>query len=417
MREKEHTVDDLRPNASARSMEHSIWVYPWDLLDAGVECQVSELSDSGFTTLSVTATYHAGRLLLPHNPKRTVYFLEDGVAYFEPRSTYYDSTSLKPIKATLAADGDPLQQIILAAHAKSLKVNAWTVFLHNSRLGRENPSMTIENAYGERYSYALCPSHPQVRAYAIALATDLADHYDLAALELEAIGFMGYTHLSHHDKAGICFDLLHDFLLSVCFCNNCKAHFEAQGADAEVIRRVFRKELDTYFASEGLVPVNDVEGVEQRLSEILGSTSLKALLVAREQTVSSLIMEIRSAVRKEVRLVMRAASSSFITGGDAGIEWKSLVGIVDRFLFLQFYREMELVKRELARVMDYQASCNVRLHIGLRAYYPDITSEMELRERLELLDKRRVDGVQFYNYGLLPQSNLQWIRKAITGRP
>ena len=87
MKQEEHTVDHERSDASARSMEYSIWVYPWDLLDAGVEHAVNELSDSGFTTLSVAATYHAGRLLLPHNPKRTVCFLEDGVAYFEPRSS------------------------------------------------------------------------------------------------------------------------------------------------------------------------------------------------------------------------------------------------------------------------------------------------------------------------------------------
>lgn len=417
MKPEENTSDRVTSEAPVRSMEYSIWVYPWDLLDAGLECLVNELSDSGFTTLSIATTYHAGRLLLPHNPKRTVYFLEDGVAYFEPRSSYYDSTILKPMKASLTSDGDPLQRIIPVAHAKGLKVNAWTVFFHNTRLGSENPDMTIENAYGERYSYALCPSHPQVRAYAIALATDLADHYDLAALELEAIGFMGYTHLSHHDKAGIRLDLLHDFLLSVCFCDNCRARIQTEGADALVLRRAFREELYTYFTSDGSVPLNDPELVEQRLCEILDPSSLRALLVARDRTVSSLIRDIRGAVRKEVKLVMRAASSPFITGGDAGIEWKSLVGVVDRFLFLQFYRETDLVRKELARVMDYQSSCDVALHIGLRAYYPDITSEMELRERLGLLDKRRVGGVQFYNYGLLPRPNLQWIRRAMSLRP
>jgi len=55
----------------------------------------------------------------------------------------------------------------------------------------------------------------------------------------------------------------------------------------------------------------------------------------------------------------------------------------------------------------------VPLHVGLRAYYPDVTSEMELRARLRLLDESKVEGVQFYNYGLLPPANLQWIRRSI----
>ena len=71
-------------NANNGRSEYSIWIYPWDVLDAGAETVVGELADWGFSALSVAVTYHAGRLLLPHNPRRTVYFLEDGAAYFEP---------------------------------------------------------------------------------------------------------------------------------------------------------------------------------------------------------------------------------------------------------------------------------------------------------------------------------------------
>jgi hypothetical protein len=352
-------------------------------------------------------------LLLPHNPRRTVYFLEDGAAYFEPCPNYYERTALKPMRASVASERDPLRQAITAAQARSLKVHGWTVFFHNSRLGEQNPDMTIENAYGERYIYALCPSHPQARAYAMGLATDLADHYELAALELEAVGFMGYVHLSHHDKAGMCLDLLHDFLLSACFCRYCKDRIQALGADPELIRSEFQKELETYFRSEGDPALNEPENIEARLVEMLGRVAVNSLLVARDEAVSSLVKEIRQSVRKEVQLIMRAASSRFVTGGDAGVDWQNLGTTVDRFLAIQFYREMDSVKSELHRVMAYRDHCGVPLHVGLRAYYPDVTSEMELRARLRLLDESKVEGVQFYNYGLLPPANLQWIRRSI----
>jgi hypothetical protein len=404
-------MEPKRPNKGP--LEYSIWIYPWDVLDGGAETVIGELADCGFSALSIAATYHAGRLLLPHNPRRRVYFLEDGVAYFEPHSNYYERTFLQPRRAGLAAERDPLRQTIIAAQARSLRVHGWTVFFHNSRLGERNPEMTIENAYGERYIYALCPSNPQARAYALALATDLADHYELTALELEAIGFMGYTHLSHHDKAGIGLDLLHDFLLSVCFCGYCKDRMQALGSDPELIRRKFQEELETHFKGEGNPTVDDPEEVQARLLEMLGRASLNSLLDARDQTVSSLVNEIRQSVRKEVQLIMRAASSRFVTGGDAGIDWRCLSETVDRFLFLQFYREMELVKKELSRVVGYRDRGRVPLHVGLRAYCPDVTSEMELRARLRLLDECKVEGVQFYNYGLLPPANLGWIQRAI----
>jgi hypothetical protein len=113
---------------------------------------------------------------------------------------------------------------------------------------------------------------------------------------------------------------------------------------------------------------------------------------------------------------MRAASSRFITGGDAGMDWKHLEGVVDHFLFLQFYRDMDLVKRELEMVMGYRSKSQVPIFIGVRPYYPDITSEAQFNERLAILDTCRIDGLQFYNYGLLPRANLEWIRKAIRPR-
>ncbi|MBZ5516562.1 MAG: hypothetical protein LAN62_17275 [Acidobacteriia bacterium] len=414
MKKKKSKIDGMQPEKADKGpLQYSIWIYPWDVLDAGAETVVGELVDCGFSALSVATTYHAGRLLLPHNPRRTVYFLEDGVAYFEPHPNYYERTALKPMRASLASEGDPLRPIIRAAQARNFRVHGWTVFFHNSRLGELHRDMTIENVYGERYTYALCPSHPHARAYALALATDLADHYELAALELEAIGFMGHGHLSHHDKAGICLDLLHDFLLSLCFCCYCKDRIQALEADPELIKTKLRKELETYFKGEGKPAVNDPETIEARLVETLGRTSLNSLLLARDQTVSSLVSEIRQSVRREVQLIMRAASSRFVTGGDAGIEWQSLATVIDRFLLIQFFREIRLAGKELRRASEYRDRCGVPLHVGLRAYYPDITNERELRARLQLLNECKVEGVQFYNYGLLPPANLEWIRRSI----
>jgi hypothetical protein len=90
-----------------KPVEYSIQIYPWDVVDAGAETVV-ELADSGFSTLSVPATYYAGRLLLPHNPRRKVLFLEDGVAYFDPHLSYYEGTALKPVRASLPSGADLL---------------------------------------------------------------------------------------------------------------------------------------------------------------------------------------------------------------------------------------------------------------------------------------------------------------------
>ncbi|MCI0476794.1 MAG: hypothetical protein L0Y55_11145, partial [Anaerolineales bacterium] len=59
-----------------QTIGNSIWVYPWDLFDNGLERALDEIAGAGLDSISVAATYHAARLLLPHNPRRKVLTLE-----------------------------------------------------------------------------------------------------------------------------------------------------------------------------------------------------------------------------------------------------------------------------------------------------------------------------------------------------
>ena len=63
-----------------------------------------------------------------------------------------------------------------------LAVNAWLVPLHNTRLGQAYPDITVENAFGDRYVYSLCPSSPDAREYAIALCKDVTDNYPVLGM-------------------------------------------------------------------------------------------------------------------------------------------------------------------------------------------------------------------------------------------
>jgi hypothetical protein len=76
---------------------------------------------------------------------------------------------------------------------------------------------------------------------------------------------------------------------------------------------------------------------------------------------------------------------------------------------------LDLVESELRRGLENRERSGLPLYVGLRAHYPDITSEPELQARLQLLKEQSVKGVQFYNYGLLPSANLGWIQKAVRG--
>jgi hypothetical protein len=61
------------------------------------------------------------------------------------------------------------------------------------------------------------------------------------AIELEAAGFYGYEHLSHHNKCRITFDLFHYFLFSSCFCHRYNLALRSSGLDPDLISGKFRE--------------------------------------------------------------------------------------------------------------------------------------------------------------------------------
>src|SRR5918996_675272 len=87
------------------------------------------------------------------------------------------------------AERDVLHELCEAGIA----ANAWMVLLHNSRLGAAHPNMTVQNAFGDRYVYSLCPSAPEVRQYAVALCKDLTDRYAVSGISILTPGFLPYA--------------------------------------------------------------------------------------------------------------------------------------------------------------------------------------------------------------------------------
>ena len=63
-------------------MDHTLWVYPWDVLDD--PAAADEIAALGLGRVSLAASYHSTRTLLPHNPRRKVLVARHAAVYFEP---------------------------------------------------------------------------------------------------------------------------------------------------------------------------------------------------------------------------------------------------------------------------------------------------------------------------------------------
>ena len=88
----------------------------------------------------------------------------------------YAGLRITPQVSRLATEVDVLADLLTRAGRRGLAVRAWTVFLHNTTLGSRHPDCAPQNVFGDPYITNLCPANPDVRAYARALAADLASH-------------------------------------------------------------------------------------------------------------------------------------------------------------------------------------------------------------------------------------------------
>ena len=194
----------------------SMFSYSWDIAEEGLDNYVDKVTNLGINTITLAGSYHAGKFLRPKSHKNKIYFPEDGTVYFKNNPEKYGS--IKPAPHSIFGDGNILESL---TKKKNLNVNAWLVLLHNSRLGLAHPEAAVKNAFDDPYIYALCPSAPQARAYAIGLCKDISETYEVKGLSIESIGFPPFEHGYHHEMSFVRPNIWLSQNLGLCFCNFC----------------------------------------------------------------------------------------------------------------------------------------------------------------------------------------------------
>ncbi|MGE5589157.1 MAG: hypothetical protein ACM3ZA_00800 [Bacillota bacterium] len=391
-------------------MRSTMWTYPWDVLDVGVDTALDELTvKAGVGGLSLATAYHAGRFLQPRSPRRSVYFPEDGTIYFHPDVNRYENLLIKPKVARLIQErGDVLRQLEHAREKRDFALNSWTVCLHNTRIGMEYPQVTTVNAFGDRNYYNLCPSNPDARAYVTTLVADLTRRYALDSVELESPNFMGFAHEFHHEKDGVGLTAKDDFLLSLCFCDSCMARARAAGVDAEAARRTVRRWLEETLNRP--IPVQDPDFVARGVEGFRDTPEVYEFLRWRFEPVTSLTREIREAAhpRTQVYFLSLLTSQAWLFG----IDFEGVAQASDGVVVCAYDTRAPQVGLDIA---DARARIpqGKYLATGLRVFYPEVHDGDELRDKVQAAAGSGTDGFNFYNYGLIPPTRHDWVRQSL----
>ena len=387
--------------------EHSIWAYPWDLHDLALADTLPKLQSLGVNMVSLATSYHAGRFVQPGNPRRRVYFPQDGTVYYRPDPARWQGHEITPLMANIVEnEGDMLAALIAARDRGGPKVSCWTVCLHNTRLGMAHPDHVMRTAHGDAHFYALCPSSPAARAYVTNLAAEISHRYAPDRVELESPDFMGFSHGFHHEKDGLPLLAEDIFLLGICFCRHCTARANAAGIEAEAARRTVADLLDAAFARE--LPVAQVPGFPaQGITAFVAYEALYAYLRWRCEPVTALIAEIRTATHRATRLLLIDAEGSWA----GGIDLPALVPHIDGILHCAYVTPPDRIAGLMEKTRALLGP-DKTLIAGFQLFHPTVADAADLAQRVAQT-ALYVDGCNFYNLGLVPPARLQWIRTAL----
>jgi hypothetical protein len=388
-------------------MRCAMWTYPWDVLDLGLPVVLSDLRDrAGLNGINLAASYHAGRFFQPRSPVRKSYFPEDGTIYFRADPRRWADHAIVPLAASLVAErGDVLRSLVDARDSNGLTVAAWTVCLHNTRLGVLHPGACTRNAFGDPNYYSLCPSHPDVRAYAITLVADLAHGYRPDAIQLESPGFMGFAHEFHHEKDGVGLTAEDDYLMALCFCDACLRRAAAAGVDGKAAQQTVRGWIAEL--SERAVPAPRWPNFVASGPDVFADhPEVHAYVAWRFEPVTSLVAAISEAAHP-AKVHVVDIGNGWLCGSDIA----ALANVCDGVVMCVYDRNVEAVGHDLAAARAAIGSKRF-FGTGMRVFYPEMRGPDDLVSRARAASGAGVDEINFYNYGLIPSARLDWVRAA-----
>jgi hypothetical protein len=263
--------------------------YPWDVLgDPGFVARAE-----GLRTVALAAAYHTTRAATPLHPKHQLVNASYAALYRPVRADVWQGRRLRPLEPAWTSTADSWGDAAAIVRSAGLRVSAWVVLTHNTRLGTEFPDVAVVNCFGDRYPYALCPSHEEVREYAALLAAEAAAEAD--EVSLEACGQLGLTHGSHHEKTENAWTTTAQRWLSVCCCKECQKAWSSRGLDPVWVLSTLREAVRT--SSE--VPFAD------------------ELLAVRHAATDLLRAEVLAGL--EVPVILHAHPDPWVTGASPGL--------------------------------------------------------------------------------------------------
>jgi hypothetical protein len=389
------------PENVSRLSFRGLFMYAWDLRDGGADSVMGWMRDSGLNAMCLAATYHSGWLVRANNPRHRAFMTEGSVAYFPWHKEFYRNTRLHPLTSRFAWETDWLHEAVRRLDKYGLRLVAWTIGTHNTRLGLEHPECTVQNVYSDSLPHALCPANDEVREYLKGLCRDLAVHYPLWGMHLESFGWGRLTHGHHHERDLTGLAPLEQELMALCVCPWCRKKADAAGIDVGAVGEVVKTTLDATFREAP----DRSKGHPRTMAELEAKSGDLAKFNAWRRTVAdSLVREIKAESLRGTSCRM-LVQGGYREGVDRAADGFSCSA------YGKSPAETLEVCRQASRALpaDWKGElhCLVRLGMGVPH------DAAELRGIVESVRDGGCSGLAFYNFSDSPPKMLGWVKRAL----
>ena len=378
----------------------SVWAYPWDLADEGVETSLDWLRNHQFDSIELCPNYHAISTFSPRNAHRSQFYSEQGGVYFPANTTRYGR--IKPFLHDESKVLDVYGQVSEGVKAREMQLNAWVIGMFQPWIARTYPDTASTNAFGHRSFATTCPAHPDIHEYLPELVLDLCDQYNISGITLENVGYPGFTHGWVRPRILVQMNPWISFLAGLCFNEHSLSAARAHGVDPEAVQARIANEI-----REHLMSPTDSARDETDLATIVAERcttdeDLRGYLESREHSVSGLVKAVRHALRRSnVRIGVSGASLGWPSDG---LRLRDVLGSLGALMIpdptddpITATAQIELVRHSNR---DIEITVNQTAHYQVDPHGPGFEN------RARRLAEIEPDRVMVYNFGLVAPTTL-----------
>jgi hypothetical protein len=375
----------------------AIYASAWDLVDGGLDRALEDIRASGANTITLAASLAAGAMAQPRQRGRTAPAAESTV-FFRARPERYGH--LKPRVHPLVRRTDGFADLQRAA--PDLGRAARVAGCLDARSDASQTAYLSRNAFGDAYVHRLCPAHPAVRDYVVNLCSDLAHGHDLAAVVLEAPGWLPCEQGCRSEPGAAPLDRWARTLLSFCFADTTRHAARAAGIDAERLQAETRRLLERPGAA-GVAPA----GVTAAgwFADLASDPEWAAFLDWRCRQVADLVIAVKAALPAGTALAVSPASPHDDSAGRLeGIDLGMLAGAADA-LEVPAYEASAEAAYQHAREVRARAGDAAALRFILRPGLGNGGRGAKSRETVLALRRVGLAGIAFDDYARIRRAD------------